>query len=308
MQHLFNYNDYLLNETINWFDNELLLIKESKSSNKLSNIWKNLLDKAKKLNKNNKTKLYSYTLGSLLALYSYGELKQIIGNDDPEAIEVLNNLKLNDEIIDETPDINDYYDEIKKRSSNSNEIIEDSEDEKETKPEVKEDSKEYNSPLYMKVSPKGRKMIKWHEGSAKQKGEPVLTAYKLGDGMITIGWGHAEPKRKSKFKTGQKITREKAQELFQKDLQFNADAIRRIFKNWEEKGINVELTQDQFDALVSLSFNAGIGNVRMSNFIQSIKKNDFKKAGEQILNFKISNKFDGLAERRKDEARPFLNQ
>jgi lysozyme len=301
MQHLINYNDYILKETINWFDYEVLKLNES-NINKLSKIWNDLLNKAKKLNKNNKTKLYSYTLTALLALYSYGELKKVIGDNDPQAIEVLDDLKKSKPIIDYTKNIEDF--KSKDSINQSNNMIEDTnEDDSKLN-----NSNEYKNPLQLKVSSKGRKMIKWHEGSAKQKGEPVLNAYDLKDGRITVGWGHAERKRKSKFKIGQKITKEKAQELFQQDIQDAADGVRRIFKKWEEKGINVKLTQDQFDALVSITFNAGIGNVRMSDFIQSIKKNNLKKAGEQILKFNISNKFSGLEKRRKDEAKPFLGE
>lgn len=278
MLHLNNYNDFLLKENINWFNNELLTINESKSIDKLTEIWNRISSKAKKLNKKSKDKFYGYTLVTLLSLYSYGELKTIIGSNDKDAIEILNNLKYGKDAKDKTEDIEDNTKSINL----------------------------YKNPLEIKVSSNGRKNIKEEEGDPKVKGEPVLTAYNLGDGMITIGWGHAEKKSKSKFKVGQKITREKAQELLQKDLQASADAVRRIFKEWEEKGIHVELTQDQFDALVSITFNAGIGNVRRSDFIQSIKKNKLKKAGEQILNFKI-NRYAGLVIRRKKEAAPFIN-
>ena len=304
MQHLFNYNDYTLQETLKWFDNELLSINESNITDKLSNIWKTIYNKANKLNKGNKTKLYSYTLSALLALYSYSELKKAIGNEDIDATEILNNLKFDDNALDDTEKIEDYFNSSKKLNNYLEDIIEDIEED-EPEPESYK-SNQYQNPIHLKVSSKGRKMIKWHEGSSKEKGEPVLTAYDLGDGAITIGWGHAERKRKSKFKVGNKITREKAEELFQQDLQDAADGIRRIFKKWEDNGINVKLTQNQFDALVSINFNAGIGNVRVSKFIQSIKKNNFKKAGEQILDFKISDKYSGLAKRRVDEAKPFL--
>lgn len=302
MQHLINYNDYILQETINWFNNELLIINESKSTDKLINLWNNILSKAKKLNKKNKLKFYSYSLGALLSLFSYGQIKSVVQNDN-EALEVLDTIKYDEDAINNTENIDAYFDKLK-RNDTSEELIDDYNDNNKDESSY---STDYKNPLELKVSSKGRNKVKWHEGNPKKKGEPVLTAYRLGDGMITVGWGHAEKRRVSKFKVGQKITKEKAQELFKEDLQKASDGIRRIFQKWEEKGINVKLTQDQFDALVSITFNAGIGNVRMSDFIQSIKKNNFKKAGEQILKFKTSDKFSGLAERRKEEAKPFLD-
>ena len=38
------------------------------------------------------------------------------------------------------------------------------------------------------------------------------------------------------------------------------------------------ITQGQFDALVSLAFNAGCSGIRQSEFIQSVKKGDHKKS------------------------------
>ena len=66
------------------------------------------------------------------------------------------------------------------------------------------------------------------------------------------------------------------------------------------------LTQGQFDALVSLAFNAGCGGVRQSDFIQSVKKGDHKKAAEQIRNFKTLG-LQGLVNRRNAEAEMYLN-
>ena len=56
----------------------------------------------------------------------------------------------------------------------------------------------FNTPN--KVSSNLINMLKNHEGSAKRKGEPVLRAYELGDGKVTVGWGHAEPIKSSSFK------------------------------------------------------------------------------------------------------------
>jgi lysozyme len=133
-----------------------------------------------------------------------------------------------------------------------------------------------------------------------------LRAYSIGDGMITIGWGHAEPVSDSQFKVGDRITKELAYSMLKEDLKKTADGVRKIFKEWEQQGINIEINQDMFDALVSIAYNSGIGSLRNSDFIQDIKKGDFKSAGEKIKMFKVSKNFPGLEIRRQKESQMFL--
>jgi len=128
-----------------------------------------------------------------------------------------------------------------------------------------------------------------------------LKAYKLGDGKITVGYGHAEPVRKSKIKPGQKISEEQAREFLKEDLTEAADGVRRIFKEWNEKGIDVKITQSMFDALVSIAYNAGVSGLKFSPIIKYLKEKDYKKASESILDFKISKRFPGLKVRRQKE-------
>jgi lysozyme len=287
MKYINSFNDYNLYLIKEWFDNQVLTINENENQNnfykKLSDVWNKLTIKSKNLNKEKKAKLYSYALTILLTMFSLQQIKYMLLNEDPDSIEILKNLNFDEDAIDNTQNIETYF----KKSKGIEEI--------------------FKCPTDLNVSDKVIKFLKEEEGDPKKKGEPVLKAYKLGDGMITVGWGHAEKIKKSKFKVGQIITREKAEELFQKDLQETTEAVKRIFEQWKKQNINIKLTQDQFDALVSITFNAGIGNIRTSDFIQSIKKNNIKKAGNEILNFKTSGKFPGLKERRKNEAKPFLS-
>jgi GH24 family phage-related lysozyme (muramidase) len=155
-------------------------------------------------------------------------------------------------------------------------------------------------PTQMKLSQEGWDHIKWEEGDTKKKGEPVLKAYKLGDGRITVGWGHAEPIKKSKFKVGQVITREKAQELLKEDLKTAADGVRRMFSQWKEEGIDIEVTQKQFDVLVSIAFNAGVSGLRNSEIVKHLKEGNIKKAGQSIED-SLTGDWAGLKVRREKE-------
>lgn len=141
----------------------------------------------------------------------------------------------------------------------------------------------------------------------KQEEKLRLKAYDIGDGMITIGYGHAEPMETSKYKLGDKISEKQADRLLKEDLKEAEDGIKRIFKEWEERKIDVRINQNMYDALVSIVFNSGIGGVRMSDFIKDIKKGKFEEAGEKIKKFNISSKFPGLAYRRSKESKLFLN-
>jgi GH24 family phage-related lysozyme (muramidase) len=133
-----------------------------------------------------------------------------------------------------------------------------------------------------------------------------LKAYKIGDGMITVGYGHAEKIGKTKLRVGQEITQSKADEYLKEDLKEAADGVRRMFKDWESEGVNVNITQSMFDALVSMAFNAGVSGLRNSDVVQHLKRGDYKMAADSILTFKVSPKFPGLATRREKESEMFL--
>ena len=148
--------------------------------------------------------------------------------------------------------------------------------------------------------------IKMEEGDPRHPGEPVLKAYKLGDGRITVGWGHAEKIKSSKFKVGQKISRAEADGLLKADLIEASNGVKRMFKEWQDKGIEIKITQDMFDALTSIVFNAGIGSLRKSELVQDIKSGNLEEAGQKIKTFKTSKKFPGLQDRREKESEMFL--
>lgn len=134
-----------------------------------------------------------------------------------------------------------------------------------------------------------------------------LKAYRIGDGMTTIGWGHAERTSKSNYKLGQSISTEEADSLLKSDLNTIESGIKRIFKEWKNKGIDVKIDQSMYDALVSIAYNTGTNGLRKSEVMRHLKKQDYVKAGESIKTLKVSKKFPGLAIRREKEAEMFLS-
>ena len=140
----------------------------------------------------------------------------------------------------------------------------------------------------------------------KNEEKCVLKAYSIGDGKITVGYGHAEDIGKTKLRKGQKITQAQADKYLKEDLKEAADGVRRIFKEWEDAGKHVTITQSMFDALVSLAYNSGVGSLRQSDLIQYIKKGEYKLAGDSIREYNLNKKFPGLETRREKESEMFL--
>ena len=89
-------------------------------------------------------------------------------------------------------------------------------------------------------------------------------------------------------------------------MEETANGVRRIFKEWKNEGVNRKITQDMFDALVSISFNTGIGSLRSSEIIKELKKGNYEKAGKIIKSTNTNDDFGGLSKRRESESKLFL--
>ena len=90
-----------------------------------------------------------------------------------------------------------------------------------------------------------------------------LTAYKDVAGIWTIGVGHTD----TEVKPGLAISRAESRRLLAQDVQSAAQAVA--------SGIDVPLGGPQFDALVALVFNIGVGNFRTSTVRRVINEMNF---------------------------------
>ena len=167
------------------------------------------------------------------------------------------------------------------------------------------------------------KHMKYEEGSISHKGEPVLTAYDIGDGAKTIGYGHAIFRDENRGSTGgdypflpkynkiivgkTKITKKQAEQLLRDDMDKAKVALNKILDKWEEDGITPDVNQDMYNAMVSMIYNMGVGNFRTSEFIQYVKRNEMNNAKEQIKkeSSRSFRKFPGLKDRRERESEMF---
>ena len=107
----------------------------------------------------------------------------------------------------------------------------------------------------MKTSQKGIDLIKEFEGYSER-------VYMCAGGKYTIGYGHTRG-----VEVGDTCTREQAEKYLREDLQDAEEAVLAL--------ITVPLSQNQFDALVSLVYNIGSGHF----YDSTIRK---------VINLKIS--------------------
>ncbi len=160
--------------------------------------------------------------------------------------------------------------------------------------------------------------LRWEEGSIRQKGEPALVAYNLGDGAYTIGYGHAIFKGEregynflpnyEKIRPGKtRITKKQAEMLLRDDVKVAEGIINEILNDWEKEGIKPNLTQGMYNTLISMAYNMGRG-IRTKDFLQAIKRGNLEQARELISQTSSSlfNDFPGLKIRREKEAKMFV--
>lgn len=134
------------------------------------------------------------------------------------------------------------------------------------------------------------KMMQW-EGCR-------LKAYRCPAGVLTIGYGHTGPD----VKPGMEITAPQAVALF------NAD-VDKFARSVEASLAGVTLKQKQFDAVVSLAYNIGLGGLKKSTLYRKVKANpddptiraEFMKHVNARVNG-VLKPLPGLVKRRRAEA------
>ena len=144
------------------------------------------------------------------------------------------------------------------------------------------------------TSQKGKDFIKSYEGFREKPYKPFPNS------KPTIGYGH-EIKEGEHFT---KITEDEALELFQKDIQWIEEGIHKNYKG------DIPLTQQQFDALVSLGINAGRHRLIRSDVFADAETGTMD-ADTILKDFRQHNKAQrqyslGLDRRRYDEAEMYL--
>ncbi|MCZ2204431.1 lysozyme [Bartonella sp. A05] len=115
-------------------------------------------------------------------------------------------------------------------------------------------------------------------------------------GYPTIGYGHVVKGTDDFSPWYFGIDEEHAEKLLRQDIQIAECAVLRL--------INVPLTDNQFDALVSFTYNFGGGALQRSTLRRKINREEHAKAPEQFMRWVWAgdHKLKGLIQRRKAES------
>ena len=139
----------------------------------------------------------------------------------------------------------------------------------------------------MNIGQKGIELIKHFEGCE-------LEAYKCPAGVWTIGYGHIKG-----VSEGMSITQEQAEQMLLDEL--------KEYENYINELVVVDLSQNQFDALVSWVYNLGPANLKSSTLLKVLNSGDYAGVPAQIERWnKAGGKvLEGLIRRRQAESSLF---
>ena len=158
----------------------------------------------------------------------------------------------------------------------------------------------------MNVSAKALKVIKHHEGLR-------FNPYRCPAKLWTIGVGHVLYPEQGKLKIDDRDAYPLRPEDNRKFSVEEVDAILAAdlqrFERGVEKFVPVPLTQGQFDALVSFSFNVGLGTLQRSTLRAKLNRNDKDGAADELLKYCLAGGkiLKGLQNRRIDERAMFFS-
>lgn len=142
----------------------------------------------------------------------------------------------------------------------------------------------------LNLSARGIALIAKYEGFAPR-------IYICPAGYKTIGYGHVV----LPHEVFDEISENAARKLLRADAAVAERAVRRL--------IQVSLTQNQFDALVSFVFNVGGGALQRSTLRRLVNRKEYALAAQQFLKWTRAGSkiLPGLVARRKEEAALFMD-
>jgi len=143
----------------------------------------------------------------------------------------------------------------------------------------------------LKTSQQGLELIKRFEGfSSKPYLDPV--------GIPTIGYGHTFGVTMDM----RPISEERATEYLKEDVLHAELGVKEL--------VRVPLTQNQFDALVSFTYNLGVGNFELSTLLRKLNSSRYDDVSAEFGKWIYAGgkRLRGLEERRRAEAELFMTE
>lgn len=142
----------------------------------------------------------------------------------------------------------------------------------------------------MNTSDDGVQHIKVFEGLR-------LEAYRDVVGVVTIGYGSTG----KHVYMGMLISEDEAEALLRKDISRFEECVNAY--------VTADITQHQFDSLVSFAFNVGCGALKKSTLLRRLNADRHRDAADQLLRWDKAGgkRLAGLTRRRKMERELFLS-
>lgn len=153
----------------------------------------------------------------------------------------------------------------------------------------------------MNLSDAGLSLIISSEGKLKALGDGRYIAYRCPANVWTIYTGCTVG-----VKEGMIVTEDEGKAMFRAELEKHEAAVRRL--------VTVDITQGQFDALVSFSYNVGSGALEGSGLLKKLNKGDYAGACKEFAKWdkaRVKGKMTalrGLTIRRANEAAMFATR
>ena len=128
-----------------------------------------------------------------------------------------------------------------------------------------------------------------------------FSAYDDGNGVWTIGYGTTRYPNGKRVSEGDRCTLEQAKTYMRHDL--------KIFEHAINSSVTVPLKQNQFDALVSLTYNIGVRAFKNSTLLKKLNLGDYQEAANQFDVWVNAGgkRLQGLVNRRAMEKKLFLS-
>ena len=114
----------------------------------------------------------------------------------------------------------------------------------------------------------------------------------------TIGYGHTG----HEVVEGLEITQEQAEQYLAQDIKQAEANVNAV--------VHVELTQEEFDALVDFAFNCGCRNLDSSTLMKKLNAGDYESASQEFIKWDMAagHHMAGLLKRREAEAAMFISK
>ena len=135
----------------------------------------------------------------------------------------------------------------------------------------------------MKISEEGKALIKKFEGCK-------LDSYRCSANVATIGYGHTKG-----VSDGDTCTQDEADQMLTDDLE--------EFEGYVDKYVEVDLEQNQFDALVAWTFNLGPANLKSSTMLKVLNEGKHENVPSEMKRWNKAGgeTLEGLIRRREAE-------